>query len=151
MTSDGYPSRRISLSGATLPAPPQVGESSDTGRFAEVSDLEARWHALTASERERAERLLDDASDLMRTTCPNWRNATDLTLERICCAVVRRAMLASDETAGVSQHTQTAGSYSESFSYSNPDGDLYLTRSEKESLGGDGAAWSYDPITGKVA
>ena len=68
----------------------------------------------------------------------------------MACAIVKRAMLASDDIAGVTQHSQTAGYYSESFSYSNPDGDLYLTRSEKESLGGDGVAWAYDPTVGTV-
>ncbi len=44
------------------------------------------------------------------------------------------ALLASLR-AGVSQSTQTAGSFSESMSYSNPDGDLYLTSAERKSLG----------------
>ena len=39
------------------------------------------------------------------------------------------------DRAGVSQSTQTAGSFSESMSYSNPDGDLYLTSAERKSLG----------------
>ena len=68
-------------------------------------------------------------------TCPDWQQARPSTLRRICCAVAKRAMLAGDDTAGVSQHTETAGSYSESYSYSNPAGDLYLTSAEKKSLG----------------
>ena len=48
----------------------------------------------------------------------------------------------------MTQSTQTAGSYSESLSYANPAGDLYLTTSEKEALGGDGEAWSYDMAGG---
>ena len=53
-------------------------------------------------------------------------------------------MLARDDMSGVSQGTQTAGSYSESLTWANPSGDIYLTASEKESLGGDGVAWAYD-------
>ena len=53
--------------------------------------------------------------------------------------------------AGVSQHTETAGSYSESISYSNPAGDLYLTSAEKKSLGvGCQRAFSIDMATGEV-
>lgn len=102
--------------------------------FATPDDLAARWHPLTSDETERAHTLIGDASDLIMTQCPRWRGASDATLRRICCAMVKRAMLASDR-AGVSQSTQTAGSFSESMSYSNPDGDLYLTSAERKSLG----------------
>ena len=102
--------------------------------FATPDDLAARWHPLTGDETERARTLIGDASDLIMTQCPRWRGASDATLRRICCAMVKRAMLASDR-AGVSQSTQTAGSFSESMSYSNPDGDLYLTSAERKSLG----------------
>ncbi|RYQ39381.1 Phage protein Gp19/Gp15/Gp42 [Bifidobacterium pseudolongum subsp. globosum] len=149
--TDGYPQAPVPLSvGIRASAPATSEATGGNGPFAIVEDLEARWHALTSEERRRAERLLADASDLIRTSCPNWSRATPLTLERVACSIVKRAMLASDDIAGVTQHSQTAGSYSESFSYSNPDGDLYLTRSEKESLGGDGVAWAYDPAVGTV-
>lgn len=148
--ADGYPNGEpVSLSRLS-PTTGTGGTREDAGgAFATTDDLEARWHALTSEERRRASTLLADASDLIRSTCPNWGKANEITLQRVCCAVVKRAMLASDDVAGVTQHSQTAGAYSESFSYSNPDGDLYLTGSEKESLGGDGA-WAYDPIGGKV-
>lgn len=107
----------------------------DMTAFATADDLEKRWHALTATEKQKATTLLDDASDLIRTTCPDWQQARPSTLRRVCCAVAKRAMLAGDDTAGVSQHTETAGAFSESFSYSNPAGDLYLTSAEKKSLG----------------
>ena len=55
---------------------------------------------------------------------------------------------AGPDMSGVTQSTQTAGSYSESLSYANPAGDLYLTTSEKEALGGDGEAWAYDMAGG---
>ncbi|MBM6699918.1 hypothetical protein H7U32_06280 [Bifidobacterium pullorum subsp. saeculare] len=102
--------------------------------FATTEDLEARWHPLTESETSKARTLLADASDLIMTQCPRWREASDATLKRIACQMVKRAMLALDR-AGVSQSTQTAGSFSESMSYSNPDGDLYLTSAERKSLG----------------
>ena len=127
------------------------GQPEPEKPFATVDDLERRWHALTGDEREKAEALLADASDLIRSTCPNWEKASELTRERVCCAIVKRAMLAGDDTAGVSQHSQTAGPYAETWNYTNPMGDLYLTQSEKESLGGDGTAWAYDMSSGRTS
>lgn len=69
---DGYPSTPLNLSDGTTVTQAGGGEdeTDDEKPFAQVGDLEARWHALT--------------------------------------------------------------------------GDLYLTTSEKEALGGDGEAWAYD-------
>ncbi|MFR2313489.1 MAG: Gp19/Gp15/Gp42 family protein [Bifidobacterium sp.] len=69
-------------------------------------------------------------------------------MKRIACMAVKRAMQAGPDMSGVTQSTQTAGSYSESLSYANPAGDLYLTTSEKEALGGDGETWAYDMAGG---
>ena len=105
--------------------------------FAEVSDLEARWRGLDTGERERAETLLADASDKIRADYPLlWRKVSERTLTRIVCQMVKRAMLA-DDTAGVQSATQTTGPFSDTVAYSNPDGDLYLTASERQSLGAD--------------
>lgn len=147
---DGYPSTPLNLSDGTTVTQAGGGEdeTDDEKPFAQVGDLEARWHALTGDERTRAETLLQDASDLIRTTCPQWANAKPATLKRIACMAVKRAMQAGPDMSGVTQSTQTAGSYSESLSYANPAGDLYLTTSEKEALGGDGEAWAYDMAGG---
>ena len=121
------------------------------GAFATVDDLAARWRALSDAEKAQASVLLDDASDLIRTTCRTYADADPSTLKRIACAVVKRAMLAGEDVAGVSQHTETAGSYSESYSYSNPAGDLYLTKAEKVSLGLQRQRFfSVDMMTGEV-
>ncbi len=147
---DGYPSTPLNLSDGTTVTSDGGGEdeTDDEKPFAQVGDLEARWHALTGAERTRAETLLQDASDMIRTTCPQWHTAKPATLKRIACMAVKRAMQAGPDMSGVTQSTQTAGSYSESLSYANPAGDLYLTTSEKEALGGDGEAWSYDMAGG---
>ena len=108
------------------------------GAFATVDDLAARWRALSGAENAQAAVLLDDASDLIRTTYRAYAGVPLSTLKRVTCAVV-------------SQHTETAGSYSESYSYSNPAGDLYLTAAEKTSLGVKRQrAFSIDMSTGKV-
>lgn len=103
--------------------------------YATTGDVTARWRAMTDSEETRCMALLADASDLIRTTCPKWQAAGEDTLRRVTCAAVIRA-LQSGDMAGVTQSSQTAGPFSQSWSYSNPSGDLYLTKSEKRALGG---------------
>ena len=102
--------------------------------FAQVPDLESRWHALTESEKTQAEVLLSDASQLIVDTMPGYVSASALTLTGIVCAMVKRAMLAGDN-AGVSSTQQTTGPFNESVSYTNPLGDLYLTKAEKQRMG----------------
>ncbi|KAB8289313.1 phage protein Gp19/Gp15/Gp42 [Bifidobacterium ramosum] len=119
--------------------------------FAVADDLVKRWRALTPDERETAETLLADASDKIMTDCPRWRESSEATLRRVCCAMVKRAMLNRD-LAGVTQGTQTANGFTESYSYSNPDGDLYLTKSELRSLGcGVQRMWSIDLSNGEAS
>ena len=103
--------------------------------YATVGDVTARWRAMSDSEETRCVALLADASDMIRTTCPNWQAAGADTLRRVTCAAVIRA-LQSGDMAGVTQSSQTAGPFSQSWSYSNPSGDLYLTKAEKKALGG---------------
>ena len=108
---------------------------SDQVAFAAVDDVAARWRELSESEESRCRALLADASDMIRTTCPNWQTAGQDTLRRVCCAAVIRA-LQSGDMMGVSQTSQTTGPFSEQVTYANPGGDLYLTRAEKKTLGG---------------
>lgn len=110
------------------------GQPIDTA-FATIDDLQARWHLLSSEEATRAQVLLDDASDLIRTQSQGWKHAQPTTLCRIVCAMVKRSMLAeSDNPNGYSQVSQTTGPFSDMHTYANPQGDLYLTSSEKESL-----------------
>lgn len=106
--------------------------------FAQVSDLEARWHTLTASEQAQAEVLIGDASDKIITVCPAYDTLRPLTLTRITCAMVQRAMSISDEAlSGATQHSETTGPMTDSWSYSNPEGALYLKKQELHDLGVD--------------
>ena len=88
---DGYPSTPLNLSDGTTMTQDGGGEdeTDDEKPFAQAGDLEARWHALTGDERTRAEALLADASDLIRTTCPRWHTAKPATLKRIACMAVK--------------------------------------------------------------
>lgn len=102
--------------------------------FATVEDLEARWRGLSDTETSRAQALLEDASDLIRTLAPNWRDLGEGLLKRVTCQVARRAMLAAD-VGEVSSMQEQTGPFSTQVSYANPQGDLYLTRLEKLQLG----------------
>lgn len=114
--------------------------------YATVGDVTARWRAMSDSEETRCTALLADASDLIRTTCPNWQTAGEGTLRRVCCAVVIRAMQSGD-MQGVTQTSQTTGPFTQSWSYSDPAGALYLTKQEKRSLGGTLRLGSIDMAT----
>lgn len=143
----------------------QLATASDHARgalpplpFAYVEDLERRWRPMGAGERERAEALLMDASvkiaaAMSRCGAPPG-GAADGYLERslvsVCCSMVARAMQVPDGMLGVTSHSQGAIGMTESFSYANPGGDLYMTRAEREQLGlaGRSRIWSIRPSTG---
>ena len=110
--------------------------------FATITDLQSRWRALSDIEKTRAETLLMDASVIIATMCAQSSIKIDtadelqaMTLEAITCEMVKRAMLSPIDQAPMINYSQTAGSYSESGTFVNPTGDLYLTSSEKKRLG----------------
>lgn len=110
--------------------------------FATITDLQSRWRALSDIEKTRAETLLMDASVIIATMCAQSSITIDetdelqsMTLGAITCEMVKRAMLSPIDQAPMSNYSQTAGSYSESGTFVNPTGDLYLTSSEKKRLG----------------
>lgn len=108
--------------------------------FATIPELEKRWRPLTEAEKPRAETLLEDASqkilDEDEHKVLDGLTEPTLTLKRIVCAMVVRAM-ASGIVAGppVTQDSRTMGPFSEQQTYANPTGDLYLTKSERRDLG----------------
>ena len=107
-------------------------------RFAEVSDLEARWRCLSASESSQAQVLLEDASAMLASmvTIPEHDDGYPELLKIVCCNMVQRAMsAAATDAVGVTQQSMTAGPYTQSWSYANPTGDMYLTKVEKRLLG----------------
>lgn len=110
---------------------------SEPIKFATVADIEARWRPLTDDEKTTANALLDDAADLILSECPlteEQQEAKQATLKRVSVAVVKRAM-SSPVGIGVESIQQGAGSYQGSVKFSNPAGDLYLTRAERRALG----------------
>lgn len=106
--------------------------------YATVSDIEARWRSLSTGESARATVLITDASamlDKLVSVDPTDTEQAAL-LKTVCCNMVIRAMTATAlDTFGVSQTSVTAGPYTQSYSYANPSGDMYLTKFEKRLLG----------------
>lgn len=107
--------------------------------FADVSDIESRWRTLDSVERERAQALIQDASAML-TKLVSDIDAGDeeqmQLLELVCCNMVIRAMSATEaDSFGASNMSMTAGAYSQSWTYANPTGDMYITKIEKRLLG----------------
>lgn len=109
--------------------------------FATINDLEKRWKALDESEKERAEVLIDDASAFLLSVLQQsgievtGEDPQGQNLKTVCCAMVRRMIGVDEKLYGVTQFTQTAGSFSEMATAANPNGDMYLTSAEKNLLG----------------
>lgn len=110
--------------------------------FATPEQLEERWRALTDEEQPRAAALLKDASVLMASAMAihgvDYANAESPLAEAlvvVCCNMVRRVMAVDVNMPYANQHTQSAVGYSESFTYANPSGDMYMTKAEKQMLG----------------
>lgn len=118
------------------------GDTNEPEPFATPDELAKRWHGLTDEETRSATELLADASDKIRQRVPEandpkWVAAHRRTLARICCAMVKRAMQqdSAGVPGGVSQTSETVGPFASSYSWSNPDGNLYLTKEELKDLG----------------
>lgn len=106
--------------------------------FATYIDLEARWRPLSQDEIDRATVLLDDAAVYLSAfvdvdeSDENQMQA----LKIVSCSMVQRAMSATgNDVFGVTESTIKADIYSQTLSYANPSGDLYLTGGEKRLLG----------------
>ena len=106
--------------------------------FATYSDIESRWRTLSADERTKATTLLGDASTILKQRVAVVDGDADQAeaLKVVSCGMVIRAMVASASSAfGVDEMSATMGPFAQTAHYSNPNGDLYLTKSEKRMLG----------------
>lgn len=106
--------------------------------YATIDDLEARYGEVPLGLRGRAEALLGDAATIL-----DARVEVDPTdeqqLERlrlVSCAMVNRALMAAESEAyGISDASYTMGPFTQSATFANPSGDLYLTKGELMLLG----------------
>lgn len=111
-----------------------MSEQAET--YATADDLANVWHALTLEEQNRAQHLLEDASQIMRDEVPTM-NASAATKRIVCVSMVKRAMQTA-QAEGVTQFSETTGPFANSFTFANPTGSLYLTRDERRRLKGTG-------------
>ena len=118
--------------------------------FATHADLSARWRTLSAAEQAQATILLGDASAIVRAEVPTvdaqLAAATldaDL-VKAVVCGMVKRAMIAGDTSEGVSAQQQTAGPFGYSQTFSNPMGNVYLTKQDRRLLGASSQAFTID-------
>lgn len=110
-----------------------------TEPFATIVELKSRPSALLAAQMDGADQLLKDASLWMRVWFPGAADARDSNedlaeaLSMVCCSMVKRSLLAGDRE-GLTSHGETIDSYSENVVLRNPDGNLYVTKAEKELI-----------------
>lgn len=113
--------------------------------FATVDELAAFWRPLTDEEKTRAELLLQFASDNLRQLAKNSNRDLDqmitdgvimsTAVKLVVMAAVKRAMLTPTNLPPVTNYSQTAGPYSENYTYTNPAGDIWFKKAELAMLG----------------
>jgi hypothetical protein len=100
--------------------------------FATKTDVAARWRTLSTDESTLVDALLEDASDMIRVRWPDVdERLTAGTLERktlvrVVSAMVRRAMM-NRGSEGVATTNTVAGPFAQNATFTNADGNLYLT------------------------
>lgn len=108
--------------------------------FAFITDIESRWRQLSDAEKLRATALLSDASALIRAERPTIDSMVnggtiDPDIPRmVAVTMVKRAMAGSADMIGIQSQQQTSGPFSQQYTFTNPSGDLYLTKAEKRLL-----------------
>lgn len=112
--------------------------------FVTLADYEARQGELSETDRDRCSALLEDASAAMRSRfrafhgqgyAEGVNESFDDNAKAVCVALVARALSVPGDLSGVTQFSQTAGPYTASTTFSNPSGDIYLTKTDLHALG----------------
>ena len=113
--------------------------------WATIAQYESRYGDVAAADEAMLQECLDDATSQMNAaldaaaidySSPSTEYARCLMM--VCRQMAHRAFGNNgSELApfGVSQTSQTAGPYTQYYSFSNPYGDLFMTRSEQRMLG----------------
>lgn len=118
---------------------------ADLTAFATAAELAAFWKTLSTDEIARANSLLLLASNRLRGI--GEKTGVDVDARVAASAVytsnvkwvvmeaTKRAMLTPTDQPPVNQYQQTAGVYSENYTYTNPSGDLWFKSSELSEIG----------------
>lgn len=114
-------------------------------QFASVEQYRAIYDTSISDERidvflQKATRRIAAALDGAGISYDEPSQDFSDTLADVCCDVVHRALGSTDSNEaqmpfGATQYSQGANGYSESFTLSNPYGDLFLTQAERDLLG----------------
>lgn len=114
--------------------------------FATIEDVESRFRALDDHEKTRAAQLLADASVMLAHALTragvSWQEARNepgdilgTAINMVAASMAVRAMKSPVDMPALTQYSQGAVGYTESMTYANPNGDLYMTAKERELLG----------------
>lgn len=108
--------------------------------YASYTDYEARYGTLTPAQQALVTTKLGDAGTILDSLVDTSDVATDThladVLKVVSCSMVNRVMVTEqDGSVGVSNESYTMGPFSQSATYSNPAGDMYLTATERRMLG----------------
>lgn len=102
--------------------------------FATGDDLRARWSL--APEGNEADAVLEDASVWLQAVYDLPDNPSEKllsVLRMIVCSMTKRVLL-SENHDHVSSLAQTAGPFTHSSTFRNSEGNLFLTKAEREML-----------------
>lgn len=116
--------------------------------FATASDVQDRLlnHTLSDAECTWVTVMLDDASAKLaaHVDVDDTDGAQADLLRMVACNMVIRVLNPMlSQTIGVTQASMTAGSYTQSMTFANATGDLYISREEKAQLGILGGKYVY--------
>ncbi|MGP5263656.1 MULTISPECIES: Gp19/Gp15/Gp42 family protein [Glutamicibacter] len=110
--------------------------------FATIEDLRSHWPGMPTEYDAEGDQKLKESSIVLRQLYPgiDGRISTgklDAEVPKlIVCRMVKRALLAAiNDVEGVASRNETAGGVSTGLSFSNPNGNLYLTKDDKALLG----------------
>lgn len=109
--------------------------------YATPQDLADRWRPLLPDEQTKAATLLADATYWLHRWFPDRCAAIDNGSEDsrgvliVVCNMVKRALLTPD-LDNVQSQSQTQGPFSVSRTYSNPQGNLFITEAERAEFVG---------------
>lgn len=124
--------------------------------FAIVADLREHWPKLPVADEDEASQKLAEASIEVRALFPDVDSRiTAATLDPdvpklVVCRMVKRAMDNASRGGldGVGSVQESAGPFAQTLNFTNPDGNLYLSKSDKRLLaaGRPGRkAWTIHP------
>ena len=110
--------------------------------FATAEDYAARY-GLTTDE-DRLNTILADVSTVMINAYEGfwgdpYQEGIHANFDRsacaVCCSIAHRSLSVPAGFEGAKQYSQTAGSYNAFIMFSNPTGDIYLSKTELKRLG----------------